>query len=120
MLSDLRSALRQLLKSPGFTAVAVLTFAIGLGATTAIFSVVHGVLLRPLPYSEPDRLVVVTEVGTDNPAPKGVVGNNVAPANFIDWQKSATVFQALAARRSTSLNLTGVGEPQRLAGARVT
>jgi len=118
MLSDIRFALRQLAKSPGFTALAVLTFALGLGATTAIFSVVYGVLLKPLGYNQPERLVLVSERRSDEPA--ATTYGSVAPPNFIDWRKSATSFAALAARRGASVNLTGEGEPQRVVAARVT
>ena len=112
MLNDIRHAIRQLARSPGFTVVALLTLALGIGATTAIFTVVDAVLLRPLEYPQPDRIAVVQETGGDERA--------VSPPNFLDWEKSSTSFTALTAVRGFSYNLTGGPEPQRLIGARVT
>ena len=91
VLRDGRFAIRQLLKTPGFSIVAILTLALGIGATTAIFSVINGVLLRPLPYPDPERLVVINEI-----VPQ--YGRfSVAPANVIDWRQQATSFERLAA-----------------------
>ncbi len=90
VLSDCRYALRQLRKNPGFTAVAVLTLALGIGATTAIFSVVYGVLLRPLPYADPDRIVAVFEV-TSKGRP-----SRLADPNFDDFRDQSRSFQAMA------------------------
>src|SRR5213082_270779 len=84
-MNDLRFALRQLLKNPGFTVVAVLTLALGIGANTALFSLVNGVLLRPLPFHEHDRLVTLWE---SSPT-QGVDQQNVSPPNFADWQASS-------------------------------
>src|SRR5207247_8683570 len=117
-LVDVRYALRLLRKSPGFTMVAVLTLAVGIGASTTMFSVARAVLLRPLPYQEPDRLVRIFEA---NPL-KRWTRTVVAPANFADWQKQNTVFTEIAAYNGTdnegksrfSLFLAGDGEPQRL------
>jgi putative ABC transport system permease protein len=114
-MQDIRFALRQLLKSPGFTIVAVLTLGLGIGACTAIFSVVNGVLLRPLNYNEPDRLVLMRES-----QPPQYPEFSVAPPNFLDWQKQAQSFTALAAFRNQNFSLTGEAEPKRLAGQRVT
>jgi putative ABC transport system permease protein len=115
MLSDLKFAVRQLLKSPGFTAVAILTLALGIGACTAIFSVVNGVLLRPLDYPEPDRLMILRETQLpDFPE------FSVAPPNYLDWAQRLKSFESIAAICGTSLNLTGEGEPQRLVGSRAT
>src|SRR4051794_36818685 len=93
LLQDLRYGVRMLMKRPAFTAVAVLTLALGIGANTAIFSVVNAVLLRPLPYKQPDRLVQIWET---NPI-RGWTMNIVAPANFLDWEKRSTSFEGLAA-----------------------
>src|SRR5437762_8846969 len=102
MLQDLRYAIRRLAKSPGFTAVVVLTLALGIGANTAIFSVVNGVLLTPLPYKDPSRLVVVWES-------KGTSSHNVVnPAHYMDWHDRATSFGGLALLLWRSLTLTCV------------
>ncbi|HEX4632126.1 MAG TPA: ABC transporter permease [Chthoniobacterales bacterium] len=113
---DLRYGLRMLLKNPGFTAIAVLALALGIGANSAIFSVVNGLLLRPLPYKSPEQLVVIWENATHLGFPK----NTPSPANFLDWQKQATVFAAMGAFAERTFNLTGVGEPERLEGRRVS
>jgi putative ABC transport system permease protein len=91
-MNDLKFAFRQLLKNPGFTAVAVLTLALGIGANTALFSVVNGVLLRPLPFHEPDRLVTLWE---NNPA-RGLEQQNVSPPNFADWLAQTGAFEQMA------------------------
>jgi putative ABC transport system permease protein len=115
-MSDFRFALRQFQKSPGFTVVAVLTLALGIGATTAIFSVVNAVLFSPLPYPEPDRLVRIHE----SIPVRGVQRVPVAVANYLDWRAQGTVFTGMAVHQWTELNLTGLGEARRLKGARVT
>lgn len=115
MLNDFRYALRQLIKAPSFTIVAIVTLALGIGACTAIFSVVNTVLLRPLDYPDPSRLVIIRETQL----PK-FPEFSVSPPNFIDWQKQAKSYEHLAAAASASLNLTGEGEPQRLIGVKVT
>lgn len=113
---DIRFGARKLRKNPGFTVVAVLTLALGIGANTAIFSAVNSVLLRPLPYQNPDELVMVWET-----APKlGFPRNNVAPANFIDWRDQNRVFAQIAAYGGNSVSLTGRGEPERIEGMRVS
>lgn len=115
-MHDLRFALRQLLKNPGFTAVAVLTLALGIGATTAIFSIVNAVILRPLPYPESDRLVRLHETV---PA-RRVEKVPVAVPNFLDWQQQGTAFEGIAAHQWSEVNLTGRGAARRLRGARTT
>jgi putative ABC transport system permease protein len=117
-LQDLKYGLRMLRKSPGFTAIAVLTLALGIGANTAIFSVVDAVLLRPLPYREADRLALVWEKNPHT-AERGLsefAGRNVvSPANFLVWQDENTVFERMAAFYEQPANLTGEGEPERVA-----
>jgi len=109
-MNDLKFAFRQLLKNPGFTAVAVLTLALGIGANTAIFSVVDGVLLKPLPYERPGQLVQVWE------APGPGKRNSASPGAFLDWKEHSTVFESLSLRQNTAMNLTGDGEPERISG----
>jgi putative ABC transport system permease protein len=114
LINDLQFAFRMLLKHPGVTAIAVLTLALGIGANTAIFSVVNAVLLNPLPYKQPDRLVSLWE---------NVSGHGrwrASPANFFDWKKQNTVFEDVAAFGQSSMTLTGAGEPEQLIGTRVS
>jgi putative ABC transport system permease protein len=113
---DLRFAARMLRKSPGFTAVAVLTLALGIGANSAIFTVVNGVILKPLPYPQPDRLVMLLEKQLSD----GTLGT-VAPANFFDWREQSHSFDKMAAIDPyPDFILNSVGEPQRLTGAAVS
>ena len=105
---DFRHALRMLLRNPGFTVVAVLTLALGIGANTAIFSVINSVLLHPLPYHDPDNLVMVWESNSQHRNPH----NTVSPPNFLDWQSRNTVFSSMAFVFDERDNLTGNGEPQ--------
>jgi putative ABC transport system permease protein len=107
LLQDLRFGLRLLLKSPGFAAVAVLALALGVAANTAIFSVVNAVLIRPLPYRDPSRLVMVWEHNRIRDRRQNVI----SPANFIDWQEQSDVFEEMAAYNDWHANLTGGGEP---------
>ena len=109
---DARYALRMLGRNPGFTTVAVLTLALGIGLTTAVFSVVHAVLLRPLPYADGDRIVLVRETFRQ-------VGNASA-GHFHDWTEHSTVFEHTAAGQGTTFNLAGEGDPERVRGMRVT
>jgi putative ABC transport system permease protein len=115
MLTDLRYAFRQLIKSPSFTAIAILTLALGIGACTAIFSVVNTVLLRPLNYPEPDRIVSIRETNL----PQFPVFS-VSPPNYLDWEKQTKSYEYLAAYTGADLNLTGDGEPQQLSGLKAT
>jgi putative ABC transport system permease protein len=118
MWSDLRQdswyAVRALWRSPGFTATAVLTLALGIGANTAIFSVVNAVLLRPLPYPESERLVWLSERHPNFPE------MSIAYPNFSDWRTQQTVFEHVGVYNSGSYNLTDNGEPMRLRGSRIS
>jgi len=111
LIKDVRYALRGLWKRPGFTVVAVLTLALGIGANTAIFSVVNAVLLRPLQFRDPDRLVMVWEDATFAGFPR----NTPAPANYVDWKNQTRSFEDIAATHEETFNLTGDGEPERVA-----
>ncbi|MBA2241459.1 MAG: hypothetical protein H0W04_01000, partial [Chthoniobacterales bacterium] len=111
---DFRYGLRMLIRSPSFTIIAVLALALGIGANSAIFSVVNTVLLRPLPYKNPDALMMVWEEATHLEFPD----NTPSPANFLDWREQNTVFEGMAAMAQRSFNLTGVGEPERYDGRR--
>src|ERR1051325_7157023 len=115
MLQDFRYALRQLIQSRSFTIIAILTLALGIGACTAIFSVVNTVLLRPLDYPEPERLVVIRE--TQLPA---FPEFSVAPPNYLDWEKQTRSYEYLAAYSGARIYLTGEGEPQQLIGVKAT
>ncbi len=113
---DIRYAARGLRKSPGFSIIAVLTLALGIGANTAIFSVVDTVLLRPLQFRDPDRLVALWETDRAD-------GNQpwrVAPANYRDWREQADVFEDVAAFGAYTATLTGQGEPAQLKGGVVS
>jgi putative ABC transport system permease protein len=114
LIQDARYGVRVLWKQRGFTAVALLTLALGIGANTAIFSAVNSVLLRALPYAAPDRLVLAWDV-----TPKGRQ-TTVSPANFLDWRAQASSFSELAATSGVEFNVTSEGEPWRARGASVS
>ena len=116
LLKDIRYGVRGLLKRPGFTVVAVLTLALGIGANTAIFSVVNAVLLRPLQFRDPDRLVMIWEDAAFLGFPK----NTPAPANYVDWKTQSKSFEDVAATAEWTFNLTGDGTPERVAAYGVT
>ncbi len=116
LLQDIRFALRTLRKNPSFTLVAILTLALGIGATTAIFSVVNGVLLHPLPFRDSDRL---TMVWLDNLS-EGIRQDITSYPNFVDWREQNRVFEDMAAFRPHQVNLTGEFEPERIARTAVT
>jgi len=113
-LQDARHALRTWRRAPGFTAVVVATLALGIGASTSIFSLVNGIVLRPLPYGDPDRLVMLEETHGDGER------ISVSWQDFLDWRRRQRSFEALALSRGESFTLTGVDHPQRVKGRRVT
>src|SRR5271154_243779 len=115
LYGDVRYGLRILRKSPGFTVIAILTLALGIGANTAIFSVVQGVLLAPLPYNEPERLVMVWQY---NLTLKHAI--SVSYPDFLDWQRNARSFQQMAAFDSQDRNLTAPGTPEHLNGEEIS
>jgi putative ABC transport system permease protein len=107
---DLRYGFRTLRKNPGFTAIAMLALALGIGANTAIFSVVNGVLLRPLEYPEPDRLLKIWETTAE------FHQASVAYPNFLDWRRESRSFTDMGAYRGDDFNFTGAGEPEQVPG----
>src|SRR5215475_13356566 len=113
LIQDLRYGARILLKKPGFTLIAVLTLALGIGANTAIFSVVYALLLRPLPYHEPERLVLLSDKG------RAGVRMSVSYPNYSDWRERAQSFEGMASIRSLLFNLTGIDKPAQLRGRMV-
>ena len=114
LLQDLRYSIRMLAKSPGFTTVAVLTLALAIGANTALFSIVNGVLLNPLPYPRPNELVTLHES-----KPNFNTGSISYP-NFLDWQKENHTLSSMAVSRSYSFSLTGLGQAEQIQGQFVT
>ena len=112
---DLRYAIRSLRRTPGFTVTAIVVAALGIGATTATFSIADHVLLRPLPFADAERLVRLTE----NHTSRGYPRIEPAPPNVIDWQRMATSFDRIEAYNADSRSLIGSGEPERIAGAQV-
>jgi len=114
LAQDVRYALRQLRKSPGFTTVTVLTLALGIGANTAIFSVVNGVLLNPLPFHNASRIVSMFE------ATPNFFKGSISYPNFLDWRRDNRSFEAMAAYRSTDGSITGVGQPENVQAERVS
>ena len=115
MIHDLRYALRTLARAPGFTLVAVLTLALGIGANSAVFSAVYSLLFDPLPFVDGDRVAAVWEV-----APRGNDHNEVTPANFRDFREQAKSFDHLVAHAWWPANLTGGTGPERVQGFRVS
>ena len=107
-MTDLRLALRLCFRHPLLSLAAIGSLALGIGANTAIFTVLNGSVLQPLPYPAPDRVMVVWETRADNPR------RFVAPANFLDWRRSTTAFSGLAAFDDFAATLTGHGEAQRV------
>src|SRR5881409_1809385 len=113
LLQDVRYALRTLRAAPGFTAAVVLTLALGIGANTAIFSIVNAVLLRPLPYDEPDRVVLLWSHWIN------WTKTWVSQPELVDYQQQLRSLEHVAAFSNTSFNLTGAGEPLRIVAAQV-
>src|ERR1041385_5883691 len=108
VVSDCRYALRQVRKNPGFTAIALITLALGVGLTTAIFSVVYGVLLRPLPYPEPERLMALWTTTKIADMARGLPRINVNAPNWKDWKAQSKSFEDIALIRTiANFNLTG-------------
>jgi putative ABC transport system permease protein len=116
MLRDVRYAGRMLMRNPGFTLVALLTFAVGIGVNTAVFSVFNGVLLRPLPYPDADR---ITMMWVDN-RPQGIKEDIGSYPNYVDWRAQSASFDHVAAFTPAAFTLTGGDEPERIPGARTT
>ncbi|HEX5835667.1 MAG TPA: ABC transporter permease [Pyrinomonadaceae bacterium] len=116
MLRDVRYGIRSLLKRPGLTLVALITLALGIGINTAIFSAVDSVLLRPLPFKDPERLMAIWE----HTPHLGIARNEFAPANYFDLRNQNQVFEGVGAFGQLSTNLTGAGEPEQLEGQLVT
>ena len=114
--NDLHYGLRLLVRNPGFSAVAVLTLALGIGVTTAIFSLVNGILLRPLPYPQSERLVRLLQAYPE----KGLDSWRLSQANFASYRDQSTVFSSVAAYATSGMNLTGLPTPERLQAAKVT
>ena len=113
---DVRHAIRAMGRQPATSAIIVLTLALAIGANTAVFSAVQAVLLRPLPYPQPERLVRVYEKRPN----EGVFTNPVSPADFLDWARLSTTFASVAALSEAAFDLTGAGDPERVPGAMVT
>jgi putative ABC transport system permease protein len=116
LFKDIRYAARGLFKRPGFTAVALITLALGIGANTAIFSVINAVLLRPLQFKDPEQLAIVWEDASFAGFPR----NTPAPANYFDWKNQNQSFSDMAACAEVSFNLTGDGEPERVTAYSIT
>src|SRR5918994_2289092 len=110
LMQDIRYGVRMLAKHKAFTSVAVVTLALGIGANTAIFSVVNELLLRPLPYRDAERIVMLWEV-----TPSGRHQNTTSRANFRQWRAQGSSFESMAAFSDQRLNLTGIGEPEEVA-----
>src|SRR5215216_3681193 len=116
---DLRYGVRTLVKSPAFTTVAVLSLALGIGANTAIFSVVNGILLRPLPYPEPERMVAVWHTPPQESFP-GMTRFSVSPGNYLDWKEQSRAFEQMAVYQYVGLSMSAGGDPVPVTGAAVS
>ncbi len=116
LFQDIRFAIRMLRRNPGFAIASVMTLALGIGANTAIFLVIHAVLLSPLPYQHPERLVTLWESNPQQEIERAAV----SPPNFVDWNTQSRTLENVSAYRYWGFVLTGSGEPERVAGARVS
>jgi putative ABC transport system permease protein len=116
-LRDIKYAVRSFLKAPGFVAIAILTLALGIGANTAIFTIVNALLLRPLPYAQPDRLVMVWQ---DLRARGGPADEWATPGNYVDWRREPGIFKQVSVISGWRPTLTGRGEPEPIPGEQVT
>src|SRR5258708_5853664 len=116
IFQDIRYAIRLCLRSPGFTTVAVLALALGIGANTAIFTIVNTVLLEPLPFRDPGRLVVMWETNARRAGRPNVIG----PANFLRWRERTTAFERMAPFYDHRVNPTGSGDPEEIVAMDVT
>src|ERR1051325_6540828 len=116
LLGDVRYGLRMLIKNPGFTFAGLIPLALGIASSTAIFSVIDGVLLDPLPYPDSERLVVLLPTVRST----GVASGASAPANFIDWEKQNDVFSLMAASRGEQVSLSEGDRPERVRGTMTT
>src|SRR5829696_2860181 len=116
LFQDLRYSARMLLKTPGFTAVAVIALALGIGVNSTIFSFVNAILLRPLPFDDPEKLLFVDETAFK----RGRDSMNVSFPNFLDWREQNSVFENIAAYTDGGMSLAAGDEPERLQGAFVT
>src|SRR6476660_1199616 len=114
LFANVGYACRMLRRQPVFSSVAILTMALGIGATTAVFSAVYGLLLRPLPYRDPGRLVMLMY------GHRGQVSPWFSPLNFRDYVTQSQAFSGAAAPAPSTVNMTGLGDPERLEGARVS
>ena len=119
IFQDVRYALRQMIKGPGFALVAVVTLALGIGANTAIFSVVNGVLLRPLPFHDPAHLVRIWHV-PPQPSFPGMTQFAVSAANYVDWENENHVFDSMAIYSYRFFTLTGSGKPEQIMACAVS
>src|SRR5437762_1198954 len=111
MINDIRFAIRTLYRQKGFAAIAIVALALGIGANTAVFTVLNGVLLRPLPFPDPSRLVVVSYRSVGGPF---VFGPSMVDRDYVNFEKSNRSFESLAMYNGGSMTLTGAGEPVRL------
>src|ERR1700748_2554195 len=116
LLQDIRFALRLLRKNPGFALIAAIIMALGIGANTAIFSIMHKVLLQPLPFRDADRVVQIWHTPPQSSFP-GMTTFSISPANFLDWQKENHVFDSMALYSGANFDLTGAGKTEAISAS---